>query len=91
MDMKWHDIDPESGKRRYICAERFANVWAFKWKLQRRGDWTKNLQPTREMWEIVLDGLERRYQRREGVEQPDIDQVKRILADVIRKEDLRNS
>ncbi len=91
MDMRWHDIDPESGKRRYICAERFAGVWSFKWKLQRRGDWTKNLVPTREMWECILDTLERRYWRREGVEQTDINQVKTILAELIRKEELRNS
>jgi hypothetical protein len=91
MDMKWHDIDPETGSRRYLCAERFAGVWSFKWKLQRRGDWTKNLKPTREMWEHVLDCLERRYWRREGVELEDIQQVKTILAELIRKEELRNS
>jgi len=91
MDTKWHDSDPASGKRRYLCAERFAGVWAFKWKLQRRGDWTKNLLPTRAMWEHVLDTLERRYWRRDGVELADIEQVKTILAEVVRKEDLRNS
>ncbi len=90
MDMRWDDIDPETEKRRYICAERFAGVWSFKWKLQRRGDWTKGLVPTREMWESVLDTLERRYRRREGVEQADLHQVKMILKDLIRKEELRN-
>jgi len=24
MEIKWHDLDPESGQRRYLCAERFA-------------------------------------------------------------------
>ncbi|MFO0867263.1 MAG: hypothetical protein U0744_21935 [Gemmataceae bacterium] len=89
MDIKWHDVDPESGDRRYLCAERFAGVWSFKWKLQRRGDWTKNLQPTRDMWEHILDTLERRYWRRDGVEEADITQVKKILADVIRDEERR--
>ncbi|MBX9679210.1 MAG: hypothetical protein K2X38_10640 [Gemmataceae bacterium] len=89
MDIKWHDVDPESGERRYLCAERFAGVWAFKWKLQRRGDWTKNLSPTREMWEHILDTLQRRFWRRQGVEEADITQVKRILADVIRDEERR--
>lgn len=89
MDIKWHDVDPESGERRYICAERFAGVWSFKWKLKRRGDWTKDLPPTREMWEHILDTLERRFWRRQGVEEADITQVKRILADVIRDEKRR--
>ncbi len=89
MDMKWHDIDPETGQRRYLSAVRFAGVWAFKFRMQRRGEWTKNLTPTREMWEHVLDCLDRRYWRREGVEQEDIEQVRRILADVIRKEEMR--
>jgi hypothetical protein len=91
MDVKWHDTDPETGERRYLCAERFAGVWSFKWKLSRRGEWTKNLTPTRAMWEHVLDSLERRYWRREGVQQEDIDQVKKLLAEVIRIEELRNS
>lgn len=79
MEIKWTDTDPETGQRRFICAERFARVWSFKWKLQRRGEWTKGLKPTREMWEILLDALERRYVRREGVEPADIKQVERIL------------
>lgn len=91
MDIKWHDTDPETGDRRYLCAERFAGVWSFKWKLQRRGDWTKNLKPTRAMWEHILESLERRYWRREGVEEADIQQVRKILADVIRLEEQRNS
>jgi hypothetical protein len=90
MEIKWHDVDPESGQRRYLCAERFAGVWSFRWKLERRGPWTRGLEPTRAMWEHVLDSLERRYRRREGVEEPDIRQVQKLLADVIRKEGLRD-
>jgi hypothetical protein len=81
MQIKWTDTDPESGQRRFLCAERFAGVWSFKWKLQRRGDWTKGLEPTRAMWEHVLDSLRRRYRRREGVDDADIDQVAKILSD----------
>jgi hypothetical protein len=91
MEIKWHDIDPDTGRRRYLCAERFARVWKFRWKLQKRGEWTRGLEPTRAMWEHVLDALERRYWRREGVEQKDIDQVKKLLADVIRREETRNA
>jgi hypothetical protein len=43
------------------------------------------------MWEIVLDGLERRYWRREGVEEKDINQVKKLLAEAIRKEEIQNT
>jgi len=44
-----------------------------------RGEWTKGLQPTLEMWEYILDGLKRRYQRREGVDDRDIEQVEKII------------
>jgi hypothetical protein len=89
MEIKWHDTDPETGQRRYLCAERFAGVWRFRYKFERRGPWTRDLEPTRAMWEHVLDGLERRYRRREGVEEADIRQVERLLKDVIRREELQ--
>jgi hypothetical protein len=81
IEIKWTDEDPESGARRFLCAERFARVWTFKWKLQRRGEWTRGLQPTRAMWEHVLDSLQRRYRRREGVTEEDIKEVEKILRD----------
>ncbi|HVS36516.1 MAG TPA: hypothetical protein VMS17_13210 [Gemmataceae bacterium] len=79
IQIKWTDEDPETGGRRFLCAERFAGVWKFKWKLQRRGEWTKGLPPTKAMWEHVLDALQRRYRRREGVTDEDLTQVERIL------------
>ena len=87
MEIKWHDVDPESGERRYLCAERFAGVWSFRWTLQRRGEWTRGLKPTLAMWEHVLDSLKRRYRRREGVDDDDIAQVERIVREVRRKEE----
>jgi len=89
MEIKWHDIDPETGERRYLKAVRFAGTWSFRWKLRRRGEWTRGLEPTRAMWEHVLDSLQRRYRRREGVTEHDIAQVERILAEVMRLEKLR--
>lgn len=80
MEIKWTDEDPETGDRRFLCAERFAGEWQFKWKLQRRGTWNQGLAPTRAMWEFVLDSLQRRYRRREGVDDADVAQVKRIIA-----------
>jgi hypothetical protein len=79
IEIGWTDEDPETGGRRFLCAEKFAGEWSFKWKLQRRGDWTKGLEPTKEMWLHVLDSLKRRYWRREGVSDEDIAQVERVL------------
>ena len=86
MEIKWHDIDPVTEQKRYLCAERFAGEWSFRWKLQRRGEWTRGLAPTRIMWEHVLDSLQRRYRRREGVSESDIADVERILAKVVKRE-----
>ena len=79
IEIKWTDEDPETGQRRFLCATKFAREWSFKWKLQRRGDWTRGLEPTRAMWEHVLDSLQRRYRRREGVEDYDVREVELIL------------
>jgi hypothetical protein len=79
--IQWTDIDPETGQRRFLCAEKFAREWRIKWKLSRRGEWTRGLVPTRAMWEFILDSLKRRYRRRQGVSDEDIAQVERILKD----------
>jgi hypothetical protein len=81
IQIQWTDMDPASGERRFLCAEKFARNWQFKWRLKRRTNWTTGLQPTREMWEHVLDSLKRRYRRREGVSEEDVAQVERILKD----------
>ena len=39
----------------------------------------RELEPTRAMWEHVLDSLKRRYRRREGVSDEDVAQVERVL------------
>ena len=79
IQIKWTDEDPETGQRRFLRADKFAGEWSFRWKLQRRGDWTKGLVPTKAMWEHILDSLHRRYRRREGVSEADIVQVERVL------------
>jgi hypothetical protein len=79
IEIQWTEHDPETGERRFLCAEKFARQWSFKWKQQRRGEWTKELTPTQAMWEHVLDSLRRRYRRREGVSDEDIEQVESIL------------
>ncbi len=80
IEIKWTDTDPQTGQRRFLAAEKFAGEWSFRWKLQRRGPWTRGLQPTRAMWEHVLQSLRGRYRRRQGVTDQDVEEVERILA-----------
>jgi hypothetical protein len=87
MEIKWTDTDPATGLRRFLCAERFAGKWRFKWKHQRRGEWTQGLEPTLAMWLYVLDSLKRRYRRREGVSDDDVEQVERIVTDWRRRDE----
>ena len=81
MEIEWVDEDPESGARRFVRAERFARRWTFKVRFRRRTDWEPAPAVTREMWETLLDALERRYPRREGVTDEDLAQVRQIIAD----------
>ena len=65
--------------RSYLRAAKFAGRWHFSYRNQRRDVRWRELQPTREMWEIVLDNLKRRYRRREGVSDEDVAQAERVL------------
>jgi hypothetical protein len=79
MSIEWTDDDPETGEKRYVRAEKFARKWRFKVRFRRRTDWVADETPTREMWETLLDALERRYRRREGVSEEDLAEVRREL------------
>ena len=79
MEIKWTDTDPATGVRRFVCAERFARQWTYKSRLTRRGVWTQGVTPNLDMWETLLDGLERRYRRREGVSEADVHEVQVIV------------
>ncbi len=79
MEIEWVDSDPKTGEKRYVCAERFARVWRFKFRYRRRTNWERTDAVSRDMWETLLDALERRYYRREGVEEEDLVAVKKIL------------
>ena len=80
MDIQWTDTDPATGEKRFVCAEKFARSWKFKVRFKRREEWAQNTPPTKEMWETLLDAMERRYQRREGIDDADVAGVKHILA-----------
>lgn len=80
MEIKWNDTDPNTGLKRFVRAEHFAGKWQFSCRRERRGIWEIWRQPTREMWEELLECLERRLPRREGVEAEDVKKVRDILA-----------
>lgn len=80
MDIEWTDADPETGERRFVRAEKFARKWQFKIRFRRRSDWSRAPSVTRDMWETLLDALERRYRRREGVSDEDLESVRKVLA-----------
>jgi hypothetical protein len=80
MDIEWTDTDPETGEKRYVCAEKFARQWRFKVRFKRRTEWDRSVVPTREMWETLLDAMERRYRRREGVSDEDLAAVRKVIA-----------
>lgn len=79
MDIQWTDEDPDTGDKRFVSAERFAREWKFFIRYRRRENW-QPIQPTKLMWEELLDGMERRLSRREGIEEFEIKDVKKILA-----------
>jgi hypothetical protein len=80
MPIEWTDSAPDTGERRFVCAAKFARVWRFKIRYKRRTLWQWTEEVTRDMWETLLDALERRYRRREGVSDEDLVAVRRILA-----------
>jgi hypothetical protein len=85
MEIKWTDVDPNTEEKRFLRADRFARKWRFAWRMRRGEQWDCSLMPTLTMWEHVLETLERRYRRRDGVSDEDIADVKVIVADVRRR------
>lgn len=79
MEIQWTEPDPETGGKLFYKAQRFGGFWKFRVRTHQRGD-SKRVSATRDMWEVVLENLERRYRRREGVDDADLAQVREILA-----------
>ena len=80
VEIQWTDADPATGDRRFVSVERFAGKWVFLVRFKRRENWATPATVTREMWETLLDAVERRAVRREGTTDEDVKAVKRILA-----------
>lgn len=81
MDIQWNDTDPITGEKRFVCAEKFARSWRFKVRFKRREDWAQNTPPTLEMWQELLDAIERRFQRGDGIDEADVASVRKIVAE----------
>jgi hypothetical protein len=81
VDVQWTDTDPETGEKRFVSVEKFARDWHFKVRSRRRENWARPARVTRDMWETLLDALERRYRRREGVSEEDVRAVRKIIAE----------
>ncbi len=79
VEIQWNDLDPFSGEKRFVSVERFAGKWTFHVRFRRRENWQKVDHPTRVMWEELLDALERRLPRREGVTDVDLVYVREQL------------
>jgi hypothetical protein len=80
MEIEWTDADPATGEKRFVRARKFAREWSFDIRFKRRTNWEPAPVVTRDMWETLLDALERRYRRREGVSEDDLARVRRVLA-----------
>jgi len=80
VEIEWTDTTPDTEERRYVCASKFARVWQFKTRFKRRTNWERVAVATLDMWETLLDALERRYRRREGVSDEDLADVRKIIS-----------
>jgi hypothetical protein len=81
VDIQWTDEDPETGEKRFVCAEKFARGWRFKTRFRRREDWAQDVVPSKAMLDELLDAVQRRYQRREGIDDRDLAVVRKMVAD----------
>ncbi len=79
VEVQWTDTDPATGERRFVAVEKFARQWRFKVRFKRRENWSRPVAVTREMWETLLDALERRARRREATEE-DVASVRKVVA-----------
>ena len=77
--VQWTDTDPATGEKRFVSAERFGKVWKLYVRARRREDWRPAVA-TRDMLEVLQDAIRRRYQRREGVSDADLEWVRKALA-----------
>ena len=81
VEVQWTVANPDGG-RRVVRASRFAGKWRFQFRLHRRDDWSELVSPSGDDWAELLDSLERRYTRREGVTDADLAAVRKVIAEL---------
>ena len=79
VEIQWTDTDPERGTKRFVRVSRFAGRWSFQVRSQRRENWATPAVVSRDMWETLLEALERRAKRREGVTDADLNAVRKVI------------
>lgn len=80
VEIQWTDADPDTGEKRFVSVSRFAGDWTFRVRFRRRENWADPPAVTRDMWETLLEALERRRPRREGVTDVDLETVRKVIA-----------
>jgi len=80
MEIEWTQTDPRTGERCFVRARKFARRWQFATRPRRRTNWQTVTHATREMWETLLEALERRSVRPEGVTDDDLAAVRTLLS-----------
>jgi len=78
VEIQWTEDLPD-GTSRIVRVERFARGWNFAVRSGRRTPWEVPATITVAMWEDLLEALERRIQRSEGVTEADIAGVRKEL------------
>jgi len=81
VDIQWTDTCPATRKKRFVTVERFARVWYFKMRYARRENWIPVAVPDADMLETLLEVLDRREQRGEGVTEVDLKNLRQRLAE----------
>jgi len=74
----WSEND-EEGRKRDVEASRSLNHWTFRYRYNRREEWVDVPQPPLAYWELLVDLLQRKYQRRRCAWH-DVEEAKAFLA-----------
>jgi hypothetical protein len=80
VDVQWTDTCPHTGRKRFVVGERFAGAWTFTYRYARREDWMVLAEPGAEVFETLLEVLDRRQQRGDAVTDADMKYVRKRLA-----------
>ena len=78
VEIQWQDVNEHDGEKRFVRVDRFAGRWRFQIRARRREDW-QDTTPDGSMLETLLEALDRRCQRGDGVDEEDVNQIRRQI------------